>query len=280
MSTERSSDDARRALEALGALRAPRAADPGFRTRLRREFAHGAVGPVRPAARAPVELHPAHAVLRLGWIVTGAAAAVALVAIGIALLNPGPAWRVVSASGSGSVRVGDRELPLADPAALSAAMIPGAVVRVPGDASLEIASARTIAIAMQGGTEATLPRVPGRWFDRQVRGSIRAGEWRITTGPDFPGAQLAIETPSAHVEVTGTTLAVLCLPEGTCVCVYEGHVRVGHGADDLVVVDGGRRRLVYNDRAQPPLDDAMLPQERPALGSFCRIMRPAAPPPR
>jgi ferric-dicitrate binding protein FerR (iron transport regulator) len=145
---------------------------------------------------------------------------------------------------------------------------------------LDLASRGTLAIQMAGGTDAVLPRAPGRWANRTVSAEIATGEWRITTGERFPGARLVVSTPTAHVEVTGTTLAVICEPSGTCVCVYEGHVQVGRDASDMVSVDHGRRRYLYADAAHTPLDDAMLPREVPALGSFCESMRPVVRRPR
>ena len=268
MNTERPSDDVRRARAALAGLRPPPAPAAAFRARLRREFAAGTLAPADAVAAPRRVVRPA-----LRW--AGAAVAAAGIAAGtLALGNAGPAWRVVAAAGAGAATVDGRAVPLADAAALTAALVPGAHVRLPAGAALEIASARTLAIQMAGGTDAVVPRVPGRWFGRAVAGSLAAGEWRVTTGAAFPGARLAITTPSARVEVTGTTLAVICQPQGTCVCVFEGHVRVGRVRGDLVTVAGGRRRYVYADAAHAPLDDAMLPGERPALGDFCDAMRP------
>ena len=55
----------------------------------------------------------------------------------------------------------------------------------------------------------------------------------------------------ARVEVTGTTLAVICDPEGTCVCVFEGVVHVGRKSGPLSPVEHGKRGFVYNDGREP-----------------------------
>ena len=183
-------------------------------------------------------------------------------------------------SGAGSATVDGHAVPLSDAAAMEAALRPGARVRLPDDAQLEVAAGRSMAIQMTGGTDAVVPAVPGRWFGRSVRGTMAAGEWRITTGADFPGSRLEVVTPAAHVEVSGTTLAVICQPQGTCVCVYEGHVLVGRDASDLHTVLAGRRRYTYVAPGKPALDDAMLPVEVPALGSFCETARPLTKRPR
>lgn len=288
MNDEPESDDIRRAREALSALPAPAAADPAFRARMRREFAAGTLAPA--ADPAPLRAEPLGGPERIvplprsrrarplvwGWAVAAAAA----VAIIVPVLNRGPAWSVVSVTGAGSIVVDDRPVRTSDRASLAALLVPGARVHVPGDGMLAIASKGMLAIQMAGGTEAVVPRVPGRWFGREVDGTIAAGEWRITTGAGFPGSRFAISTPVAHVMVTGTTLAVICAPEGTCVCVYEGHVLVGRGPSDMATVLAGRRRFVYADSSHASLNDAMLPPERPALGDFCEWMRPIVRRPR
>jgi ferric-dicitrate binding protein FerR (iron transport regulator) len=265
---------ARAALEAMP--QAP-TADPAFRARLRADFAGGTLAGA-DAPRAAAVLPPRRRAVK--WVPALAAAAAAVLVVTVLNGNEAPRWRVVSASPTGVATVDGRAIPLADAARLGAALHPGARVQVSSDAMLEVASARTLALQMAGGTDAILPRAPGRWWSRESRGTIAAGEWRITTGAAFAGARFEVSTPSAHVEVTGTTLAVICQPQGTCVCVYEGHVRVGHDPTDMVMVTHGRRRYLYADRTHPPLDDAMLPPEVPALGGFCEAMRPLLKRPR
>jgi len=91
---------------------------------------------------------------------------------------------------------------------------------------------------------------------------------RAVTGPAFHGARLAVETPEARVEVTGTTLAIICEPTGTCVCVLDGRVRVGtRGGAGMADVSAGRRRYVFSD-GRPDESAAMRPNEHVALGEF------------
>jgi len=276
-----SEGDERRGSEALAALRPAPPLEPSLRARLRREFASGAIASAAAPPAARVLPLPRRAFARpWRWALVAAAAAVVAVAV-LPRMNAAPPWRLVAATGSGVATVDGRPVPMDDAATLGAALVPGARIRVPDGCALEIASARMVAIRMEGGTDAELPRVPGRWFGRAVSATIAGGEWRITTGDAFHGARLAVATPSAHVEVTGTTLAVIIEPnKGTCVCVYEGRVMVGRDAGDMRPVEQGRRRYVYADRAVEPLEDAMLPHERPALGSFCDAMKPVLRPGR
>jgi len=69
------------------------------------------------------------------------------------------------------------------------------------------------------------------------------------------------------VEVTGTTLAVICEPAGTCVCVFEGVVHVGAKGAAAEAVPGGRRRYVFSDGRPPEVAD-IRPAEIGKLGSF------------
>src|SRR5207249_6837996 len=115
------------------------------------------------------------------------------------------------------------------------------------DSQLEIMGPGQLVIQMTPGSDVTIPKTPGRWFGRRVSTEVRAGELRITTGHGFDGARLSITTPAARVEVTGTTLAVICDPEGTCVCVLEGKVGVGGRDGPMETVKQGRRRFMFND---------------------------------
>jgi ferric-dicitrate binding protein FerR (iron transport regulator) len=96
---------------------------------------------------------------------------------------------------------------------------------------------------------------------------LATGEIRIATGPDFRGARLTIATPEARVEVTGTTLAVIREPAGTCVCVMQGNVRVGAGSGAMERIEAGRRIYVFND-GRPPERAEMRPTEVAPLGEL------------
>lgn len=275
------SRDAEHARAALTALAEAPAASAALRARLKREFASGEIertAALRAATdtlapHAPEPQRPHVVALprrRVGevWRWVAAAAAVLVAGYGAVGLNAGPAWRLVSATGQGVATVDGRPVAMNHVDELMAALAPGARVRVPAGCRIEIASARTLAIQMVAETDATVPPVPGRWFRRDVSAEIRSGEWRITTGPAFTGARLALTTPSARVEVTGTTLAVICEPQGTCVCVFEGRVRVGRDRTDMVMVEHGHRRFLFVDEQRAPESAEMRPAEAGALPAF------------
>lgn len=254
---------ARDAVRSLGAA----APDPAWRERLRREFVSGAIEPPVRASR-PVSItgHPA-----FRWLAAPVAAA-ALFAVA-SVLNQGPAWRLVAFEGDGIAVVDGRPVPATDAAALERLMRPGARVRVPEGTALEVAGGGALAIQVTPGTEVVLPRAPGRWWGRAVRSDLLHGEIRVTSGPGFRGARLAVVTPEARVEITGTTLAVICEPAGTCVCVLEGRVMVGPKDGALEPVEHGMRRFVFKD-GRPVEVAPMRDMERVKLGMFRDQRRP------
>ena len=239
---------------------------PAFRDRLQTEFVTGSISSGLDRSR--MRQVPRVPRFPMRWAQPLAlAAAATLIAVTAIGLNRGPAWQVKGVSGSGIVVVGNLPIPLNHSEQLAAALQPGARVRVPPGATLEVMAPGQLAIVLMAGTDVVIPATPGRWFGRGVSAALASGQLRITTGPRFKGARLAIHTPEAEVAVTGTTLAVICEPHGTCICVLEGRVDVGAGGGKMSVVDEGHRRFVFNDGRGPEVDE-MRPTERERLGEF------------
>ncbi len=239
-------------------------ADPALRARLRQQFVSGAWE--RPeGARARVLPLPWTRRAAPRWLAAAAAAA-ALVATVFAL-DQGPGWVLLETSGVGIVIVDGVPVPLEHREELARALRPGVRVRVPDGATLDIANPGNLAVQLTGGTDATVPGAPGRWFGRRIQAGIESGELRITTGPRFAGARLAISSPEAEIEVKGTTLAVIREPGGTCVCVHDGVVKVGEKGGPMVDVTQGRRRFVFNDGRDPELAE-IRETEVDKLGEF------------
>jgi hypothetical protein len=198
---------------------------------------------------------------------------VAALGVAVAIVNRGPAWTMLSSTGDGIAVVDQVPVPLTHPEDLQRRLRPGATVSVPEGAELELASAGDMVVQITAGTEFTVPASPGRWFGRDVAAAVRNGTIRVTTGPSFAGARLRIDTPEAMVEVTGTTLAVICEPTGTCVCVYEGTVRVSDRQAEAQPVSSGHRRYVFNN-GKPPESAEIRPTEVGKLGEFRDAKRP------
>jgi len=252
--------DESRARDAVRAL-PQAAADPAFRARLGQQFVSGAFAPAPARARRL----PWHRRPMTHWTLA-AAAAVAMVA-GFLVLNQGPAWHALSAHGTGIAVVDGRRVPLGAGANLDQIFRPGTRVLLPDGADVTLRAGDQMLMQILPGSDITVPSVPGRWIGRSGIGEVRAGELRITTGAAFHGGWLALATPDARVQVTGTTLAVISEPTGTCVCVLEGVARVGPDARSMEPVTPGTRGYVYAD-GRPMLHAAMRPEETPALGAL------------
>ena len=261
-----------RARDAVRGLPAPRA-DAAFRARLRSDFIAGRIGEVRVLAL------PWHR--RLGWwLALAPAAAVAIVVAIVWTTDRGPGWSLMAARGSGAVTVDGAPVSLTNRAGLTRALHAGARLAVPANAELELMTTAGMVVQVTAGTELTLPATPGRWMHRRVTGAVHHGEIRVTTGSAFAGAHLHVHTPEAAVEVTGTTLAVICEPTGTCVCVLDGVVHVGAHGGIMEAVTRGRRRYVFNDGRPPesaeirPIEDTKLGEFRDSRGRMLESVRP------
>lgn len=262
---DRLTDVSKRAKEILHASAPPRA-DAAFRERLKGDFVSGQIsGRTVPF---PQQWYRRAAAPALAVV-----AAAAMIAIVVEFLNRGPAWIVSSASGDGVVQIDGESIPITNLDALRARVRPGVEIQVPAGGEIGIFSAGGLAIQLTAGTEITVPPPPARWISRHVQLYARAGELRITTGPRFPGARLLVRSPDAEVDVTGTTLAVILNPIGTCVCVFDGTVRFGPLGGDRTPVPAGTRRQMFRD-GSPPLDEPIRDMERMKLGMFRDASRP------
>jgi len=249
-----------RARDAVRGLAAPRAG-AAFRARLKSDFVAGRIGHVRTLSLAIPWYR------RTAWWLALAPAAVAMLVAVVWTTDRGPGWSLVAARGNGAVTVNGAPVSLTNRGDLARAMRAGARLAVPANAELELMSTAGLVVQVTAGTEVTLPATPGRWMNRRVSGAIHRGEIRVTTGTAFAGAHLNVHTPEAAVEVTGTTLAVICESTGTCVCVHDGTVKVGPHGGSMEAVTRGRRRYVFND-GRPPESAEIRPVEDTTLEAF------------
>lgn len=205
-----------------------------------------------------------------------AAAAAITLAFGI-VGNRGPQWRLLQVVGTGYVQADGEAIPVERINLLAERLHPGVEIVVPPTASIDIAAGSDLAMEILPGTTFTIPPAPPRWFMRHSELYARGGEMRVTTGPTFQGAKLELHTPDAMVRVTGTTLAVIMEPTGTCVCVLEGEVMVGargvsagpegSGGGSMMPITSGKRGYVFRDGRDPERAD-IRPTELVALARF------------
>jgi ferric-dicitrate binding protein FerR (iron transport regulator) len=261
-----------RARERVRELPAP-AADPAVRARLRRGFVAGTLAPsgIR-AVPADPGARTRRGPTRLRWLAPLAAAAVLLVVLA---LNQPPAWRLAGVSGEGSVTIDGRRVAAVDHGALRRRLRPGARIVTGDDVELTLRGGGAMTLVAIPRTEFELPALPRRWLDRTGRGRVLMGEIRGVTGAAFSGT-LNILTPEAHVQVTGTTFAVIRDSTGSCVCVLEGHVRIGPVGGELRAVGAERRRLIHRDGTVH--EEPIPPPERMKLGMLRDQARAAGEP--
>lgn len=239
---------------ASGVRRLPRpTATPEFRMALRAAFVNRSI----PSRRFPPLLRLRHG-SGATLIRTLGAAAAALIAI--LWLNQGTAWKVHGVSGTGTIRVNERLIDLGSAADVERALRPGVRIELPASAQVDLELPGIAHLQIVGGSRLVLPGSPGRWFGKQIVGTLDTGELRVTTGPRFHGTRLRIETPETRAVVMGTTLAVFRLPEGSCVCVLEGVVSMREQGSPAHSVRAGFRRVVYRD-GRAPLVEPILPME-------------------
>ena len=273
MSELQQSPEERRAAELVRELPRP-APDPAYRARLKRTFMAAEMAPARVVGHIGPAEPEEH---RSSWATLLVPAAAGVLVVAGLLLNRGPGWQVLGVTGGGTAEVNGHAVALSNASALARAVENGAHVRLPDGASMTVAAPGRLAVEITPGSDAELTAPPSRWLGRIASARLMSGELRITTGERFHGARLAVRTPEAMVEVTGTTLAVIREPTGTCVCVMDGTVRVGAmrgGA--MVPVPAGARRYVFVD-GRPPEQAAMRPIERVKLGEMME-RRPARSP--
>jgi ferric-dicitrate binding protein FerR (iron transport regulator) len=218
-------------------------ADTDFRERLRSAFTEGRLATEPPREEERPRPAPRSAWWR--WLTPVAVAAVLLITV--VTFNRAPDLLVLQSTGQGNVRIGGQTIDMNDIDELTACIRAGAEVEAPPGALIDLLAEDVVLIEVTGGTRMSIPRMPGRWFGREVACSLYVGELRVKTGKDFPGSELVVYTPEGVVEVTGTLLSIQRDEGGTCVCVLEGIARVGVDEGDMQAVKPGYRKVMYGD---------------------------------
>jgi len=244
-------------------------ADPGFQERLRADFVSGRIQEAASgrARQAKIVGLPS----RWRW----AAAAVLVVGVFAAIfgLSRRTSWEIMDVRGTGEVVAQGSPIPASDTARLGARLGAGGRLETRGDAELNLVGGDAVALGVAPGTDVQIQRPPARWLGRSTRLRLFAGELRIVTGPDFPGATLVVHTPEGMVRLTGTAVAVYRDPTLTCICVLEGTAAIGVDAEHLEDVPPGKRKVMFADEREPVVLD-IEPQHKTDLQEFIDRARP------
>lgn len=236
-------------------------ADPAFRERLKREFVSGEI-----AGQKVLQLDTRPGVL--GWFGRAflpLAAAVAAVVI-FFLLTPGPVWKFKDITGQGLVAVNGVKVDAADVETLARLISPGARITIPDGVVLDLIAGDVLLLEVNGG-EATVPHNPGRRPRGELTSEVSIGELRFKTGPGFNGRRFNVRTPDGLVEITGTVVSVVRMPDLTCVCVYEGQANIGRDAEHMDLIPAGQRKVMFSD-GRPPMISPSMPEHIQGLEDF------------
>ncbi len=244
--------DEQQALGALRALDRPRASSEA-RARAKAAFLAGEAPAEAPApASAPVvPLRPN----RFRVFVPLAAAAVLLVALfGMWQYASGPRamWNVTDVVEAGGVQG------LPTETGMLMKVDPVTVTTGP-ESEFELQLGDMLRFRMLPGAEVELPAIPRRWNPEPMVIAVRSGEIYGTTGGEKLDVPLRIEAAEAIADVYGTTFAVFEVPEGTCVCLWLGTVKVTNRHDGATFdMQRETKFYVYKDGSVSgplPIDD-------------------------
>jgi len=227
-------------------------AEPSFRERLRDEFVSGDI-----ARQQVFELEPRPGLFgRFGRFLVPLAAAVAAVLL-LVVLAPGPYWRLHRVTGQGQVAVDGVRVDAADVDRLARLIRPGTRVSVSPGVTLDLVAGDVLLLELDNGAEVTVPRNPDRRPGDELSSEVSIGELRFQTGPGFTGRRFSVRTPDGLVEVTGTVVSVVRMPDLTCVCVLEGEARIGRDANHMDLIPAGQRKVMFSDGRAPMISEAM-----------------------
>jgi len=228
--------------------------DTDYRRRMRDMF----LGPV--SMQGPREEFGGLARVRLSrWSIGLAAAAAAALLIVLLLPRPLPVWQVADATPGAMLQIDGTSMPARD--LLGIPLAPGTRIRGhdEGDVILQVDNA--ILLLLTPGTEITVGAANPRLGRPRLTATLHHGMAFGTTASGFPSGGLRMLTPEAEVHVSGTTFAVECNPDTTCVCVLTGTVGVRSlDGDSIGEVPRGAQMFVSRDLSLTRVEP--LPSDR------------------
>ncbi len=221
--------DERQALEALTVLQPARPSEDA-KARARAAFLSGEESPELPKRGAIVAM----------WLPLAAAAAI-LVTLFLYGTRPTESWKISAVVDADGIELGTGEL------SVGAEQQGGLIVTGPG-AEVEFVLGESLRVRIIENSRVTLPDAPGRWFERDTKFFVEAGEVFGTSGGSSPDFPVILATPEAEALLTGTTFAAFRTAIYTCFCLFEGGM-------DITVIDTafsqplevGNRIIIYID---------------------------------
>lgn len=241
------SEDAARALDALVRLPGAKPSDEA-RAQARAAFLSGG-----DAGSGDISVVTPWKTSRRGWLSLAAAAVLAIVVVGWFGSTPTEDWVVLDVVNPSGVTVAEGSSAVGD-------HVSGGRLVTGPESELEVQLGDQLRFRMIAGTTLDLPRPPGRWFGRDRRLELAAGEIYGTSGGGKLDFNLVFGTGELEARLTGTTFAVFRTVEASCVCLWEGGIAVAPlvGNDAPVILDEKQRVWIYKDGREPeilPLSD-------------------------
>ncbi|MFT7698499.1 MAG: ferric-dicitrate binding protein FerR (iron transport regulator), partial [Candidatus Krumholzibacteriia bacterium] len=123
------------------------------------------------------------------------------------------------------------------------------------ESELEVQLGSGLRFRLLAGTSLTLPKAPGRWFNRNRQLPLTSGEIYGTSGSQKLGFDLVFNTQELEARLTGTTFAVFRTDSTSCVCLWEGGIAVTPlvGPADLVNLAEKTRVWIFRDGREPAI---------------------------
>jgi len=181
-----------------------------------------------------------------------ASAAVILIAILIYGVQPEYQWRIATLSNPAGIELNVETLEVG--AKIESGLVANAV-----GSEIGIQLGDQLRFNLMPGSKITLPKPPGRWFNKKRVIQLAEGEIYGTTGGNPLAFNLSVKTEEATARILGTTFAVFRFDFGTCVCLWTGGVEVTPvDADEATRMLEEMKFIVYNDGRDPvmlPIDD-------------------------
>lgn len=230
-------------LRGLGEVRA----DDAFRARLREQFVSGELAADSGAAAEVVTLPRRRP--RRAWAMA-ALPAIAAVLVIIFLGGRDVVWQLEDVRGTGIMSVNGHEVKADERSAVAGLIGSGARIAVPAGVEVDVVLGKILVMGVAGPADFTLPDSPQE-EPYLYQATIHEGEFRVKTGPRFPGREVLLLTTEGRVEITGTTVAVFKDTDVTCVCVLEGTALIGKDSEHLDAVSAGMRKVMFGDGREP-----------------------------
>ncbi len=183
------------------------------------------------------------------WVSMLMAAALGMLAVFWFGSQPTQDWIVLDIQTPDGISiVGDNALAVGTP-------LESGLITTGPESEMTIQLGHKLRLTLLPETSLTLPKPPGRWFNRSRRMPITSGEIYGTSGGQELGFDLVFSTPELEARLTGTTFAVFRIDVASCVCLWEGGVAVTPlvGDYDIVNLEVLHRVWIYRDGREPEI---------------------------